>query len=56
MDVGQSLTPILFGPLLDVGMFTAVLFGVAILQTFAILRRFAFRLSQVRPQIKEGAA
>ena len=27
MDVGQSLTPILFGPLLDVGMFTAVLFG-----------------------------
>ena len=36
MDVGQSLTPILFGPLLDVGMFTAVLFGVAILQTFAI--------------------
>lgn len=36
MDVGQSLTPIFFGPLLDVGMFTAVLFGVAILQTFAI--------------------
>lgn len=36
MDVGQSLTPILFGPLLDVGMFTAVLLGVAILQTFAI--------------------
>lgn len=36
MDVGQSLTPIFFGPLLDVGMFTTVLFGVAILQTFAI--------------------
>lgn len=36
MDVGQSLTPILFGPLLDAGMFTAVLFGIAILQTFAI--------------------
>lgn len=56
MDVGQSLTPIFFGPLLDVGMFTAVLFGVAILQTFAILHRFASLLSQVRRRPKEAEA
>ena len=56
MDVGQSLTPIFFGPLLDVGMFTAVLFGVAILQTFAILQRFASLLSQVRRRPKEAEA
>lgn len=36
MDVGQSLTPIVFGPLLDMKMFSAALFGVAILQTCAI--------------------
>ena len=35
-SVSYTHLPILFGPLLDVGMFTAVLFGVAILQTFAI--------------------
>ena len=36
MDVGQSLSPIVFGPLLDAGMFSTVLFGVATFQTMAI--------------------
>ena len=36
MDVGQSLSPVVFAPLLDAQMFMAALFGVAILQTLAI--------------------
>ena len=36
MDVGQSLSPVVFAPLLDNQMFMAALFGVAILQTLAI--------------------
>lgn len=36
MDVGQSLSPVVFSPLLDAQMFMAALFGVAILQTLAI--------------------
>lgn len=36
MDCGQSLSPIVFGPLLDAKMFTMALFGVAVLQTLSI--------------------
>lgn len=36
MDVGQSLTPMIVGPLLDMGLFSTVLMGVAGLQTLAV--------------------
>lgn len=36
MDCGQSLSPIVFGPLLDAQLFTTALLGVAILQTLSI--------------------
>lgn len=36
MDCGQSLSPVVFGPILDAGLFSFALFGVAILQTCAI--------------------
>lgn len=36
MDVGQSVAPLIFGPFLDSGMFTAALLGVAVCQTLAI--------------------
>jgi MFS family permease len=36
MDCGQSLAPLVFGPLLDAGHFTMALIGVAVLQTLGI--------------------
>lgn len=36
MDCGQSLSPVVFGPILDAGLFSFALFGVAVLQTCAI--------------------
>ncbi len=36
IDVGLALAPLAFGPLMDAGRFTAVLWGVAALQTLAI--------------------
>lgn len=46
MDVGQSLTPIVFGPLLDMGMFSTVLLGVAILQSLAVFT--ALQVSDIK--------
>ncbi|MBI1397352.1 MAG: MFS transporter [Betaproteobacteria bacterium] len=37
LDIGFSLSPLVFGPLMDRGQFTAVLGGVALLQGMAIL-------------------
>jgi predicted MFS family arabinose efflux permease len=36
IDVGFALAPLVFGPLMDAGRYSAVLWGVAILQTLAI--------------------
>ena len=36
IDVGLAFAPIIFGPLMDAGRYTNVLWGVAILQTLAI--------------------
>jgi FSR family fosmidomycin resistance protein-like MFS transporter len=36
IDVGLALAPLVFGPLMDAGRFSHVLWGVAILQTLAI--------------------
>lgn len=37
LDTGLALSPLLFGPFLDAGRFSAVLVGVAILQCLAVL-------------------
>lgn len=37
LDIGLAATPLVFGPLLDHGRFSAALFGVAILQSAALL-------------------
>ena len=37
LDVGLSLAPIVFGRLMDRGMFTAVLCGVALFQGLAVV-------------------
>jgi len=37
LDVGLAVAPILFGRLMDWGMFSAVLFGVALFQALAVL-------------------
>src|SRR5207249_5536721 len=36
LDVGLSVAPVLFGPLLDRGMFPSVLYGVALFQGLAV--------------------
>jgi len=46
LDVGLSIAPILFGRLMDRGMFTAVLGGVALFQGLAVVA--ALRVGQVR--------
>ena len=37
LDVGLSIAPIVFGRLMDRGMFTAVLCGVALFQGLAVV-------------------
>src|SRR5207253_10416602 len=46
LDAGLSVAPILFGRLMDAGMFTAVLFGVAAFQGLAVLA--ALRVGHAR--------
>lgn len=41
LDIGLAISPLLLGPLMDAGRFSAVLVGVAILQTAAILTALA---------------
>jgi MFS transporter, FSR family, fosmidomycin resistance protein len=41
LDAGLSIAPILFGRLMDAGMFTAVLFGVAVFQGLSVLAALA---------------
>jgi MFS family permease len=37
IDVGQAIAPLVFGPFMDAGRFSAVLWGVALLQCLAIV-------------------
>lgn len=48
VDVGMSISPLVFGPLMDRGLFAAVLYGVAIFQILAVL--FALRVGQARAE------
>ena len=41
LDVGLATAPLIFGPLMDAGRYTLVLWGVASLQTLAILAALA---------------
>jgi predicted MFS family arabinose efflux permease len=41
MDVGLALAPLVFGPLMDAGRYSHVLWGVALLQTLAIAAALA---------------
>jgi hypothetical protein len=49
LDTGLAVAPVLFGPLLDRGMFTAVLYGVALFQGLAVLA--ALRVGQARVEM-----
>ena len=46
VDVGMSISPVIFGRLMDRGMSSAVLYGVAFFQVLAVL--FALRVGQAR--------
>src|SRR5205823_7858128 len=46
VDVGMSISPVIFGRLMDHGMSSAVLYGVAFFQVLAVL--FALRVGQAR--------
>jgi MFS transporter, FSR family, fosmidomycin resistance protein len=46
LDAGLSVAPVLFGPLLDRGMFPSVLYGVALFQGLAVLA--ALRVGHAR--------
>jgi MFS transporter, FSR family, fosmidomycin resistance protein len=54
LDVGLSAAPVLFGRLMDRGMFRAVLCGVALFQGLAVLA--ALRVGQARPAGDPGPA
>jgi len=54
LDAGLSSAPVLFGPLMDRGMFTAVLYGVALFQGFAVLA--ALGVGQARTARAAAAA
>jgi len=53
LDVGLAAAPILFGPFLDRGMFTSVLYGVAVFQGLAVLA--ALRVGQARVEATAAA-
>jgi predicted MFS family arabinose efflux permease len=46
IDAGLCISPVLFGRLMDRGLFTAVLYGVALFQVLAVLA--ALRVGQAR--------
>jgi predicted MFS family arabinose efflux permease len=49
LDVGLAVAPVLFGPLLDRGMFPSVLYGVAVFQGLAVIA--ALRVGQARVEV-----
>ncbi|KQO26580.1 MFS transporter [Acidovorax sp. Leaf76] len=54
LDIGQALSPLLFGVLLDQGRFTAVLLGLAVVQ--GVLIASAFNVRRVRRTLAPAAA
>jgi MFS family permease len=54
LDIGQALSPLLFGVLLDQGRFTAVLLGLAVVQ--GVLIASAFNVRRVRRTVAPVAA
>ncbi|MBV7542544.1 MFS transporter [Acidovorax sp. sic0104] len=54
LDIGQALSPLLFGVLLDQGRFTAVLLGLAVVQ--GVLIASAFNVRRVRRTLVPAAA
>ena len=54
LDIGQALSPLLFGVLLDQGRFTAVLLGLAVVQ--GVLIASAFNVRRVRRTLAPVAA
>ena len=53
IDAGQSTAPLLFGPLMDQGLYTAVLYGVAALQCLAVIA--ALKVGRLEPAGLEPA-
>jgi len=53
LDAGLSVAPVLFGPLLDRGMFPSVLYGVALFQGLAVLA--ALRVGHARVEAAAAA-
>jgi len=49
LDIGQAVTPLIFGRLMDAGRYTSVIFGLAILQV--ILVASAFNVRRVRREV-----
>jgi predicted MFS family arabinose efflux permease len=49
LDVGLSVSPILFGPLMDRGMFSAVLGGVALFQGLAVVAALSVGPARMQP-------
>ena len=43
LDVGQAITPLIFGLLMDYGQFRGVLIGLALVQCTLILSAFKLR-------------
>jgi len=54
LDAGLSVAPVLFGPLLDRGMFPSVLYGVALFQGVAVVA--ALRVGHARVESAAAAA
>jgi MFS family permease len=48
IDTGLAIAPLVFGVLMDAGRFAHVLWGVALLQTLAIGRRFWWGRARAR--------
>jgi MFS transporter, FSR family, fosmidomycin resistance protein len=54
LDAGLAVAPVIFGPLLDRGMFPSVLYGVALFQGLAVLA--ALRVGHARVETAAAAA
>lgn len=52
MDVGQSLSPLIFGPFLDAGLFTVALAGVACCQVLAVFTAIRVGSENSAPNVK----
>jgi hypothetical protein len=56
LDVGFAIAPLVFGPLMDHGHYSAVLSGVAVLQALAILSALSVGMrARVTRRVAAGA-